>query len=290
MRIAIFGVGSVGGYFGWRLTQAGEEVVFIARGENLRILSERGLTVETPDGKTLVQPVTAASDPVQVGPVDTVILAVKAWQVAEAAKALRPLIGPETFVVPLQNGVDAPSILAEVLGEKHAFGGLCYIAAAKVGPGRIRHVGMEPQVLFGELDDQLSERSRRLLQAFEQAGVSAEIPADIKVAMWKKFLFIASLSGVGAFARASCGRDPRNTGNPPGTGGGGTRNIHCCASQGHQTETGRGGSHHGHNRWLTASRYRVDAKGYHGRATLRTLRTEWGNSATGPRSGPRCSP
>ncbi len=205
MRIAIFGIGSIGGYFGWRLVQAGEDVVFVARGESLRILRERGLTVETPDGKTSVQPVNAVGDPAQAGPVDAVILGVKAWQVAEATEAIRPLIGPETFVVPLQNGVDAPSILADALGEKHAFGGLCYIAAAKIGPGHIRHVGMEPRVVFSELDDRPSERGRNLLQAFQRAGVSAEIPSDIRVAMWNKFLFIASLSGVGALTRAPVG-------------------------------------------------------------------------------------
>jgi 2-dehydropantoate 2-reductase len=202
MRIAIFGVGCVGGYFGWRLARSGEEVVFIARGESLRALSENGLTVETPDGKSFVQPVNAVGDPAHAGPVDAVILGVKAGQVAEAAQSIRPLMGPETFVVPLQNGVESPSILADTLGAKHSFGGLCYIAAAKVAPAHIRHVGMEPRIIFGELDNRRSERALRLLQAFERAEVSAEIPTDIQVANWSKFLFIATMSGVGAISRA----------------------------------------------------------------------------------------
>lgn len=205
MRIAIFGVGSVGGYFGWRLTRSGEEVVFVARGESLRALNQTGLTVETPDGKSFVQPVNAVNDPAQAGPVDAVILCVKAWQVAEAAQSIRPLIGPETFVVPLQNGVESPSILADTLGAKHAFGGLCYIAAARVAPAHIRHVGMEPRIIFGELDNQRSDRALRLLQAFERAEVSAEIASDIQAAIWSKFLFIATMSGVGAVSRAPIG-------------------------------------------------------------------------------------
>jgi 2-dehydropantoate 2-reductase len=205
MRIAVFGVGAVGAYFGWRLAHAGEDVVSIARGENFRVLSTQGLKVETLDGKSHVQPVQVVDAPGKAGQVDAVLLGVKAWQVPEAAQALRPLIGPETFVVPLQNGVEAPSQLADALGREHAFGGLCYIVSLKIGPGHFRHGGLEPRVLFGELDNRPSERARQLQEAFLAAGVKAEIPRDIHVAMWEKFLFIASLSGVGAVTRAPAG-------------------------------------------------------------------------------------
>jgi 2-dehydropantoate 2-reductase len=205
MRIAVFGVGGVGGYFGWRLTQAGEDVVFVARGENFRVLSTHGLTMDTPDGKTVVQPVQVVEDPAEVGPVDAVLLGVKAWQVPEAAHTIRPFIGPETFVVPLQNGVEAPFQVAEVLGWKHAFGGLCYIVALKIGPGHIRHAGMEPYVAFGEFDQGAGDRGRLLEEAFLRAKVKVEIPGDIQAAMWEKFLFIASLSGVAAITRAPVG-------------------------------------------------------------------------------------
>lgn len=205
MRIAIFGVGGVGGYFGWRLAQSGEDVVFIARGENLRALKNKGLTVDTPDGKSWVLPVQAADDPQAVGPVDVVLVGVKAWQVPEVAPALRPLMGPETFVVPLQNGVEAPSHLARELGSEHVFGGLCYIVSYVVEPGHICHAGMEPFVAFGELDNRSSERAQRLQEAFTRAGVHAEIPTDIHSTMWQKFLFIASLSAVAAVTRAPVG-------------------------------------------------------------------------------------
>jgi 2-dehydropantoate 2-reductase len=205
VRIAIFGTGAVGGYFGGRLAQAGEAVVFIARGEQLRALQDRGLRVDSPKGDFTVRPVWATDDPAQVGPVDAVIVGVKAWQVTEAARAMHPLVGPETFVVPLQNGVEAPSQLAAVLGDGHVLGGLCRIISQVVESGHVRHAGLEPYVALGELDNRPSERAARLREALARAGVAAEVPPDIGVAMWGKFLFIASFSGVGAVTRAPAG-------------------------------------------------------------------------------------
>lgn len=206
MRIAVFGAGAVGGYFGGRLAQAGEEVVFIARGEQLRALRERGLQVDSLAGDFVIQPVQATDEPAEVGTVDVVLVGVKAWQVPEAAQAMRPLVGPETFVVPLQNGVEAPAQLAAVLGAEPVLGGLCRIVSLVVEPGHIRHAGMEPYVAFGELDNRDSRRVECLRQAFARAaGVSVDIPPNIQVAMWGKFLFIASFSGVGAVTRAPAG-------------------------------------------------------------------------------------
>lgn len=206
MRIAVFGAGAVGGYFGGRLAQAGEDVVLIARGEHLRAMQKSGLRVDSIKGNFAVDPVQATDDPTEIGAVDAVIVGVKAWQVPQAAREMAPIIRPETFVVPLENGVEAPSQLAEVLGEEHVLGGLCRIISSVVEPGRIRHAGIEPYVAFGELDGRRSERAERLRRAFENAdGVAAEIPSDIRVAMWEKFLFIAALSGVGAVTRAPVG-------------------------------------------------------------------------------------
>jgi len=205
VRIAVFGAGAIGGYFGGQLARAGEEVTFIARGAQLRALRGQGLRVDSPTGDFVVQPVQATDDPAQVGVVDAVLVGVKAWQVTEAAQAMRPLVGPGTFVVPLQNGVEAPDQLAAVLGADHVLGGLCRIVSFVVEPGHIRHAGLEPYVAFGELDNHPSERAGRLREAFARAGVKAEIPPDIQVAMWEKFLFIASFSGVGAVTRAPAG-------------------------------------------------------------------------------------
>lgn len=205
MRIAVFGAGAVGGYFGARLARAGEDVIFIARGEHLQAMRSSGLRVDSVEGDFVIHPVQATDDPAAIGPVDVVLVGVKAWQVPEAAQAMRPLVGPATFVVPLQNGVEAHDQLAEVLGAEHVLGGLCRIISSVVEPGHIRHGGMEPYVAFGEWDNRPSPRAERLRAAFARAGVKVEIPPDIRVAIWEKFLFIATLSGVGAVTRAPAG-------------------------------------------------------------------------------------
>jgi 2-dehydropantoate 2-reductase len=205
MKIAVFGAGGVGGYFGGKLAQAGEEVTFIARGEHLVSIQTGGLKVDSIKGDFVVKPAHATDDPRRVGAVDVVLVAVKGWQVAEAARAMRPLVGSATLVVPLLNGVEAPDQLAEMLGRQAVGGGLCRISSFIAGTGHVRHVGIEPYVAFGELDGGESERCQLLLRAFERAEVKAEIPADIRIAMWDKFLFIAAFSGAGAVTRAPAG-------------------------------------------------------------------------------------
>ncbi len=206
MHVAVFGAGAVGGYFGGRLAQAGEEVTFVARGEHLAALREHGLRVSSVAGDFVVQPARVTADPSSVGAVDAILLGVKAWQVADAATALRPMIGPDTIVVPLQNGVEAPDRLSEVLGAKHVLGGLCRILGRVEGPGHIGHFGAEPYIAFGALDSSQSAPAERLRTAFGRAeAVTAEIPADIRVAMWSKFIFIATMSGIGALTRAPIG-------------------------------------------------------------------------------------
>jgi len=205
MRIAVFGVGGVGGYFGGRLAQAGEDVVFIARGAHLQALQTRGLRVESVLGDFVVQPVQATDDPTHVGVVDAVLVGVKAWQVSEVAEAMRPLVGPMTCVVPLQNGVEAPGQLAAVLGASHVVGGLCGLASFVVAPGHIRHAAAAPFVKFGELDNRPSARLDHLRHAFVRAGVTIEIPSDIQRELWMKFLFITPCSGLGALTRSPIG-------------------------------------------------------------------------------------
>jgi len=205
MRIAVFGTGGAGGYFGGRLAQGGADVTFIARGEHLRAIREHGLRVDSVKGDFLIEPAQATDAPAELGVVDLVLVGVKAWQVPDAAQEMRPLIGPQTSVVPLQNGVEAPSQLAKVLGAQHVLGGLAKIISVRVGPGHIHHVGAEPFLAFGELDSRPSERAERLRQAFEAAGVTVEIPQDMQSALWEKFLFVVSWGGVGAVARAPIG-------------------------------------------------------------------------------------
>jgi 2-dehydropantoate 2-reductase len=206
LTIAVFGTGATGGYFGGRLAEAGEDVRFVARGAHLAALREHGLTVQSVAGDFRVHPVRAAADPAELGSVDVALVAVKAWQVPEAAEAMRPLVGDQTFVVPLQNGIEAPGQLAAVLGAERVLGGFCSILASLDGPGRIRHMGVVPYVAFGELDGSMSARAEALRAAFARTrGVTVEVPADIRAAMWNKFLFIAALSGVGAVSRVPAG-------------------------------------------------------------------------------------
>ena len=205
MRIAVFGVGGVGGYFGGRLAQAREEVVFIARGAQLQALRTQGLRVESVLGDFVVQPVQATDDPRAVGLVDAVLVTVKAWQVSDVAATMCPLIGPATCAVSLQNGVEAPEQLAAVLGPTHVVGGICRLESFVVAPGHIRHTAAEPFVQLGELDNRPSARLEHLRQAFERAGVRIELAADIHCALWMKFLFITPWSGLGALTRAPIG-------------------------------------------------------------------------------------
>ena len=205
MRIAVVGVGGVGGYFGGRLAQAGADVIFIARGDNLAALRERGLRIESIIGDAFVAPVQATDDPAQAGPVDMVLVATKTWQLDEAIDLMRPLIGPETGVVPLLNGVEASDRLAAALGESHALNGICYIFVARVAPGVVRHSGIHPLIIFGERDNRRTARVEALRDWLERAGVRVTIPPDIDAEVWRKFVFGATTSGLGAVTRAPMG-------------------------------------------------------------------------------------
>lgn len=205
MRIAIFGTGAVGGYFGGRLAEAGEDVTFIARGAHLQALRAQGLRVDSINGDFVVNPVQTTDNPAEVGEVDVIIVGVKAWQVSEAAETMRPMVGPNTLVVPLQNGVEAPAELAAVLGDLHVLGGVCRIFSAIAGPGHIRHTSATPVVMIGEMDNRSSKRAELLHEAFVQAKVDASISLDIQAEIWRKFVFIASFSGIGAVTRVPVG-------------------------------------------------------------------------------------
>jgi 2-dehydropantoate 2-reductase len=208
MRIAVFGTGGVGGYFGGRLAESGEDVTFVARGEHLAEMRRDGLHVASVEGDFVIpaSAIRATDDPAEVGPVDVVILGVKTWQVAEAATAIRPMIGPETMVLPLENGVEASEVLISALGAEHVLGGLCAIVSMVEGPGRIRHAGVAPVIRFGELDNSRTERVESLRGVFARCrGLTVDVPDDIEAALWKKFVFISAWSSVGSVTRAPIG-------------------------------------------------------------------------------------
>jgi len=206
MNVAIVGAGGVGGYFGGRLAQAGEDVVFIARGEHLRAMRRNGLRVDSIDGDFRVDPVRATDDPASVGEVDYILVAVKTWQLPDAIETMRPMVGKTTSIVPLLNGVEAPDQLANVFGAERVLGGTCSVISMIAGPGHVRHAGAHPTIKFGELDHRRSKRGERLRTAFSRAeGVQVEVPEDIHVAMWNKYIFIAPWGGAGAVTRAPAG-------------------------------------------------------------------------------------
>jgi 2-dehydropantoate 2-reductase len=205
MNIAIFGAGGVGGYFGGLLAQAGHEVTFIARGDHLTAIRQNGLKVLSVNGDFTISPAEATEDPADVGPVDYVILGVKHYHLPDVAPQIKPLVGPNTTVVPLLNGVDAHDYLIESLGPKPVVGGLCSIVAMIESPGVIRQLSKLRRVIVGELDYRKSERVDKLIQAWKACGAEAIHAEDIHAAMWTKYLFISSLGGVSSLARVSIG-------------------------------------------------------------------------------------
>jgi 2-dehydropantoate 2-reductase len=205
MRIAIFGAGGVGAYFGARLAEAGAELAVIARGAHLDAIRAGGLRVDSVLGDMRVEPAIASASTADVGPVDVVLLGVKTWQVAEALQSIGPLLGPETLVVPLQNGVETVDELTSTLGEKHVAGGVCGGFCFIVAPGHVRHIGGATFIKFGELDARKTPRVEALLEAFVRARVDAAVPDDIRVALWEKFLLVVPFGGLGAVTRAPIG-------------------------------------------------------------------------------------
>jgi 2-dehydropantoate 2-reductase len=205
MRIAIMGTGGVGGYFGGLLAQAGNDVIFIARGEHLAAIRAHGLRVESIHGDFTVRPAQAAADPATVGPVDYVLFATKTHHFDQALDAMRPLIGPATTILPLQNGIDAAERTAAALGGDHVIGGLCQVGSYIAAPGVIKQISQFRRIVAGELDGRITPRVQAIVAALQAAGAAADATADIRKALWTKFIFIAPFSGVGAVARVPAG-------------------------------------------------------------------------------------
>ena len=206
MKFAIFGTGGVGGYFGGRLAQAGEDVTFIARGNHLSVIQQTGLSVDSIRGDFEVNPVKATDLTQSVGAVDVVILAIKGWQLDDAILQMKPLIGQFTVIIPLLNGIEHMEALVNAFGREHVLGGVCRISAFIAEAGRIKHVGIDPFIAFGELNREMSERVSKLYDVFKNiSGVTVEASGNIELAMWEKYLLISAFSGVGAVTRSPVG-------------------------------------------------------------------------------------
>jgi 2-dehydropantoate 2-reductase len=208
MKIAVLGSGAVGGYYGARLARAGHDVTFIARGAHLAAIRERGIEVRSPALGDFVARGPAEEDPARVGPVDLVLVAVKTYDNPTALPLLRPMLGDATAVLTVQNGVDSPGEVAAVAGEGRTLGGTTYIATALEAPGLIVQTGDHRRIVFGEAfgdPPRMSERVKRIHEAFASADIQSYPVDDGRVPIWEKFIFLAALAGFTGAARLPIG-------------------------------------------------------------------------------------
>lgn len=204
MKVAIFGSGGVGGYFGARLAAAGEDVTFLARGAHLKAMQDGGLHVESPQGSFHLPRVQATDRPQAVGPVDVVLFTVKMYDVDAAAATLPPLVGPDTVVITLQNGVEAIDMVAAHVGAGHVAGGAAYIVVVVDRPGHLRHTTAQ-SLVFGERDGRRSDRLVAFEEAGKRAGFGAKASTQVEGDLWIKFVRLSTWSGMTSVARSPMG-------------------------------------------------------------------------------------
>lgn len=206
MKIAVMGAGGVGGFYGGRLAHAGYDISFVARGSHMAAMREGGLTIENePQGDIHVRRVAVTDDPATIGIADLVLIAVKLWDTEAAARAAGPLVGPDTAVISLQNGVIKDDILRRAFGEAAVIGGVGYVAAHISRPGVIRQTGTMQRCILGEYDGRRSARVEAFHQALLRAGIKAEISDDIRRTLWEKYVFLVGLSGSTTTMRSTIG-------------------------------------------------------------------------------------
>ncbi len=200
MNVGVMGAGSVGGYIGGMLARGGHDVTLIARGAHLAALRDHGLRVVR-DNEEFTVECAATGSPEEAGPVELALLTVKTYQNDVAVSAMAPMVGPDTTVLCLQNGVDSYGRAVEAFGADRVLAGAVYIEAGTAGPGVVRQAGDVVRVVFGELDGSASERGVAIESAFRGSGVPAEFTTDVRTALWSKFLFIATMAGLTSMAR-----------------------------------------------------------------------------------------
>jgi len=208
MRIAILGSGAVGGYYGAKLARAGHDVTFVARGAHLAAIRERGLQIKSSALGDFTVRANAEQDTRKVGPVQLVLVAVKTYDNPTALPLLTPMLGLETVVLTVQNGVDSPAEVAAIAGQSRTLGGTTYIATALEAPGLIVQTGEHRRIVFGEAFGNLprvSDRVTAIHEAFAGADVQSIPVGDGRVPIWEKFVFLASLAGFTGAARLPIG-------------------------------------------------------------------------------------
>jgi 2-dehydropantoate 2-reductase len=205
MRIAVMGTGGTGGYFGGLLARAGEEVTFIARGAHLEAIRKNGLAVESVLAGDFSISATATDNPNDIGPVDFVLFCVKAYDNAAAAEQIRPLIGPKTVVLSVQNGIDNEEKIGRIVGPEHVVGCVSYVSSTIKSPGVIAQTGGPGTLVFGEMQGGTSARTEALQNTLQNSGITAELHPDIQIALWQKFLGICGVNGITALTRLPMG-------------------------------------------------------------------------------------
>lgn len=205
MRIAVIGTGGIGGPYGAALAKAGADVTFVARGAHLAAMQTNGLRIEGDRGETHVSPAQATDDPAGIGVVDYVLLCTKLWDVESAGAAVKPIVGPQTAVIPLQNGVDAHDRLIPILGREAVMGGTAWVTGSIVAPGVIRQTGAYQTMTFGELDGTMSARGQSLAELCAAAGFEGVFSPDVMVPIWEKFVMLVPLSGVNSLTMLPLG-------------------------------------------------------------------------------------
>lgn len=204
MKIAVIGSGGVGGYFGGKLAKFGFDVHFLARGIHFEVIEKEGLKVQSIQGDFHIEKVKIYQKIENMGQQDLLILAVKSWQVKELAPSLNKILHGESMVLPLQNGIMSSDELCNHIPPSSVLNGLCRIFSWVEAPGKIIHGGVEPLIVFGERNNELSERVKRLSEIFSKAGITNKIAQDIQSELWKKFISIC-LSGLMAISKTSYG-------------------------------------------------------------------------------------
>ena len=205
LRIAVMAAGALGGYFGARMAAAGHDVFFIARGSNLEAIQKDGLKVESVHGDLHLPKPNVTDDPGKIGPVDIVLFAVKLWDVEKAAAQALPLIGPQTRLIPLQNGVDSTERIAPILGADNVVSGSAYIATVLSAPGVVTHTSQFARMVCGRIDGKSDERLKSFADAARAAGIDITVSEAIERERWQKFVFLVGLSGATATTRQPLG-------------------------------------------------------------------------------------
>lgn len=205
MKIVIMGTGGIGGYYGGLLAQSGQDVTFIARGAHLQVIREKGLQIKSVHGNFTISPAKATDNPSLLEPADVILFATKTYQTDEAAHLIKPMVGKDTTVVSLQNGVDAADRIGAVVGMEHMLGGTTWLSAAVEGPGVIGQYSQFRRIALGELDGTTTPRLNAIFDVLQKTGATVEKTDNILKVLWTKFVFIAPVMALGSLTRVTFG-------------------------------------------------------------------------------------